>query len=325
MRRLTVASIVALLCVGCAQTDSQVARARALSNWSSVESMTDLRAASAPTLQATIDQGGGPHVMAQSITEQLGAEQSVIDETTLTLNGLTMYQRLGRFERAPSALSQLVIGADGLVHMAVVRPPPEIEPTSDAVPETPLKLPFGAPRQGEWLTFWGGDNVARNYHVVQPAQRYAYDFLVVRDGATYSGAADANASYYCWNEPILAPAAGRVARAVNTIPDNAVGAMNADAPEGNHVVIEHDSGEQSLLAHLQQGSVAVSEGQHVASGDVIGRCGNSGNSSEPHLHYHLQTSDGARGLPAPFRDYEADGQRVTLGRPVRGEVVSAER
>lgn len=57
---------------------------------------------------------------------------------------------------------------------------------------------------------------------------------------------------------------------------------------GNHVTIEHADGEYSVLAHLQEGSTTVAEGDSVAAGDVIGKCGNSGHSTEPHLHYQLQ-------------------------------------
>jgi hypothetical protein len=53
---------------------------------------------------------------------------------------------------------------------------------------------------------------------------------------------------------------------------------------GNHVVIELRTGELVALCHLQRGSVRVSVGQTVAAGDEIGRCGNSGNSTEPHVH-----------------------------------------
>ena len=80
-----------------------------------------------------------------------------------------------------------------------------------------------------------------------------------------------------------------------------------------------------MLAHLRQGSVAVGQGQQVAAGDTLGRCGNSGNTSEPHLHFHLQDSPvfgQGNGLPAFFNDYTADGKAVDRGEPVQGQVVS---
>lgn len=53
-------------------------------------------------------------------------------------------------------------------------------------------------------------------------------------------------------------------------------------------MIEHAPGIYSLSAHLRQGSILVKAGQAVSAGQKIGECGNSGNSSEPHLHFHLQ-------------------------------------
>ena len=96
---------------------------------------------------------------------------------------------------------------------------------------------------------------------------------------------------------------------------------------GNHVIIDHQNGEYSFLAHFKQGSIAVEMGDVVKTGHLLGLCGNSGNSTEPHLHYHLQTAptyhEGA-GLPAQFRDYVADGKSVARGEPVKGQRVMPE-
>ena len=97
---------------------------------------------------------------------------------------------------------------------------------------------------------------------------------------------------------------------------------SAQVSPGNQVVIDHGHAEFSFLAHLQQGSVAVQPGQSVAPGDTLGLCGNSGNSSEPHLHYHLQDSGefgAGEGKPAQFRNYTADGEWVEVGEPVQGQ------
>ena len=102
------------------------------------------------------------------------------------------------------------------------------------------------------------------------------------------------------------------------------GAMNAAQRAGNHVILDHGTGEWSLLAHFKRGSLRVKPGQTVAAGDTLGLCGNSGNSSEPHLHYHLQngpTFGDAEGLPAQFVNYIADDKPIARGIPVRGQVV----
>ncbi|GED71594.1 peptidase M23 [Brevibacillus reuszeri] len=153
------------------------------------------------------------------------------------------------------------------------------------------KLTYRAPFKGEWYVFWGGQNVLANYHYAVPSQRYAYDLIQVKDGFSYKGDAKKNESYYMFGQEILAPEAGTVVHIVNDVKDNVpVGVMNEAHPAGNVVVIDHGNGEYSYLAHLKEGSVTVKVGDRVAKGDTIGLGGNSGNSSEPHLHY--QVSDG---------------------------------
>ena len=114
--------------------------------------------------------------------------------------------------------------------------------------------------------------------------------------------------------------------AEDEIEDNAPGVMNPRRPLGNHVILDHRNGEFSVLAHLHQGSLTVKTGDRVKAGQVLGTCGNSGNSSEPHLHYHLQNSPEFKtgaGLPAQFVDYSADGQSVDRGEPTRGQFIHA--
>jgi len=90
-------------------------------------------------------------------------------------------------------------------------------------------------------------------------------------------------------------------------------------------VIDHGNGEYSLLAHFRNGTVVPKVGDKVKRGMIVGRCGNSGNSSEPHLHYHLQNGPhfgAAEGLPAQFSDYVADGKKTARGEPTRGQKIS---
>jgi murein DD-endopeptidase MepM/ murein hydrolase activator NlpD len=132
-----------------------------------------------------------------------------------------------------------------------------------------------------------------------------------------------NAQYYCFGQPILAPGAGKAVVVVDGLEDNVPGKMDREHPAGNHVVLDHGNGEFSFLAHFTKG-IQVGEGADVASGAVLGKCGNSGNSSEPHLHYHLQSTPVFRegeGLPAQFLEYVADGKEVARGEPTRGQTI----
>lgn len=260
----------------------------------------------------------------RSIRGQLGQEKAVEKEDTFTGMSERHYYRIARYTGAPRTTVTLhwAWNGDGEVTYLRVRPTPEPAATGreDYRTKTDLALPF----EGAWYVFWGGRAPHLNHHVRAPAQRFAYDFLVLEDGRSHTDDGKSNEDYHCFGRPILAPAAGRVREVVDTVPDNAPGAMNESAPAGNHVVLDHGDGEHSVLAHLRHGSVVVAEGDRVEAGRRLGVCGNSGRSSEPHLHYHLQTQpefgEGV-GLPAPFRDYVADGEPVERGEPTRDQVI----
>nr|MCU0779833.1 M23 family metallopeptidase [Akkermansiaceae bacterium] len=100
--------------------------------------------------------------------------------------------------------------------------------------------------------------------------------------------------------PVHSPVAGFVVAVENSVADNPPGGNNPEDNWGNHVVIRADAGFHVMLAHFQQGTVVVAQGQRVEVGSPLGTCGNSGRSPVPHLH--LQVQDGpARGAPTrPF-------------------------
>ncbi|WP_145410141.1 M23 family metallopeptidase [Paenibacillus xylanexedens] len=150
---------------------------------------------------------------------------------------------------------------------------------------------FQFPMKGDWFVFWGGNDVLSNYHYEHETQRYALDIVRTKDNFSYLDDPTKNENYYAFGEPLYASADGTVVEIKNDIPDNTPGVMNAEEPAGNFVVIDHGNDEYSITAHLKEGSVAVKKGDKVKQGDLIGELGNSGNSSEAHLHF--QVSDGA--------------------------------
>ncbi|MBF6024566.1 M23 family metallopeptidase [Lysobacter niastensis] len=132
--------------------------------------------------------------------------------------------------------------------------------------------------------------------------------MMVADG-------DAPAATAGWGRAIIAPAAGTVVVARGDRPDQPVVGVSDPkyfAPEfpqggdpGNHCVIDHGNGEFSLVAHLQQGSLRVRIGDHVVQGQPLGRLGNSGDSSAPHVHHQLQSGPqwtNADALPHAYRN-----------------------
>ncbi|WP_416151705.1 M23 family metallopeptidase [Salipaludibacillus sp. HK11] len=153
------------------------------------------------------------------------------------------------------------------------------------------KQAFDLPFQGEWFVFWGGTNSLINYHYEYENQRYAYDFVIMNEGSSYEGDPTLNESYYAFGKEYLAPGDGTVVRVENDLEDNEpVGVMNEQEPYGNYVILDHGNDEYSHLAHFKYQSIEVKEGDEVKQGDLLGLVGNSGNSSEPHIHFHVADS-----------------------------------
>ena len=261
------------------------------------------------------------------VAEDLGEEQELLSEQVVPAQGLQVYVRTSRWTMLPAPVqTQWALDAEGRVGGFLIRQAPQAAASPHLGHDTvaDLRLPF----EGEWHVFWGGRDIAQNYHASVPDQRFAYDFVRMVEGSTHTADGTELAHYHCWDQPILAPADGEVVSMVDGLPDQKIGTTNARQPAGNHVMLDLGAGEYALLAHFRQGSVRVSPGQRVATGEELGRCGNSGNTTEPHLHFHLQDSPvfgEGNGLPAFFNGYSADGQAVERGEPVKGQSVRGTR
>jgi murein DD-endopeptidase MepM/ murein hydrolase activator NlpD len=197
---------------------------------------------------------------------------------------------------------------------------------SDSLPKldrniTALEVPFS----GSWTVVWGGDTPEQNYHIDNQAQKGAFDFLIVgKNGKTYRSDGRTNEDYYAFGQEITAPCDAEVVMVVDGIKDNVPGEMNPVYIPGNTVVLKSAAGEHLVFAHLQQGSVTVRQGEKVKQGQVVGLCGNSGNSSEPHLHFHLQNVEEmykATGAKVYFENILVDGELQEDYSPVKGQVV----
>jgi len=281
----------------------------------------------AATMRAAFhdDQAKFSEAISRPIETWSGPETSLISDSVTRNGDAVYYSRLARFARRAGEYDLLVWGFKedgqllGLSFHAAERAADS--PYLAYRTRTPLRLPFREP----FHVLWGGRTIERNYHAAYRDQRFAYDFLVTRSGVSHRADGRSNSDYYAYGLPIVAPAAGVVVEAVDGVADNAPGEASFDQPFGNHVVIDHGDGEFSVLAHLKTGSVAVSVRDRVEAGDLLGLCGNSGHSTEPHLHYHLQNSatlQDADGLPAQFLDYTADGTTIPRGEPLQGQTVA---
>ncbi|MEM7234662.1 MAG: peptidoglycan DD-metalloendopeptidase family protein, partial [Planctomycetota bacterium] len=141
-------------------------------------------------------------------------------------------------------------------------------------------------------------------------QRYAYDISLYVGNSALDPSADAseNESRYAYGERVIASADGLVVFASNGVAENEPGSQLPNVPGGGNMVrIDHGNGEFTMYAHMIPGSVTVTRGQYVEQGQVLGRVGNSGSSSGPHLHFQLMTlwdwSDNhPDGIPVYFKN-----------------------
>jgi urea transporter/murein DD-endopeptidase MepM/ murein hydrolase activator NlpD len=144
-----------------------------------------------------------------------------------------------------------------------------------------IKLPF--------LGTWSVSQAHDGEHTHKEDFRYAWDFVITDTGKKqFKGSGDLLTDYYCYDKMVLAPAEGTVEFVLDRIPDNVAGEVNLKDNWGNTVIIKHDDHLYTSLSHLKEGSIKVKEGDSVKEGDLIGRCGNSGRSPYPHLHFQIQ-------------------------------------
>ena len=160
----------------------------------------------------------------------------------------------------------------------------------------PGSVPLALPFMGLWTVSQGVSGAYTHRGI----WRHALDFIVVKQGRSFAGQGQHLEDFYAYNLPVLSPAFGQVWRVVNDVPDNIPGRVNVAANWGNFVTIKLADGKFVLLAHLVPGSVAVLPGAWVKPGDVLGKCGNSGRSPQPHIHLHVQTGDEPGSATTPF-------------------------
>lgn len=196
---------------------------------------------------------------------------------------------------------------------------------------------FRFPLEGRW--FLGAGATPHSHHRWAVPEEFALDFVQLgAGGLSHRGDGTRMEDYYAYGAAVMAIAGGEVVKVHDGEPDN-VGMLRrptealadyqrrlmagqgellmagADAIAGNHVVIRHADGIYGVYAHLKPGSLKVAVGDKIEVGQQIAALGGSGNSTEPHLHFHL--CDGAQalhcnGLPVEFDNIEipwSDGPR----------------
>lgn len=193
------------------------------------------------------------------------------------------------------------------------------------------------PVRGRWIAMNSPADRVPSHGTRELGQAFAIDLVYVPDeSVTWKGVhrwppARRPQKFPGFGQPILAPADGVVVTAsgwqrdhwsrnsplglVYLVPEmllrGVLSLLGGNFVFGNRVILDLGDGVYAAFAHLKRGSVRVRRGQHVKSGDVLARCGNSGNTSEPHLHFQLMDHprpELSAGLPFTFDAYEVGGR-----------------
>jgi peptidase M23-like protein len=185
---------------------------------------------------------------------------------------------------------------------------------------------LGAPLAGDdWVAIngcCGADGIHRNTVLpvngrLADSQRFAIDYMRLDDqGRLVSGDPAAVESYDAYGAEVLAVGDATVVATLDSLDDQVPGSLpdpstiTLETVDGNHVVIDLGDGRYGFYAHLQKGSVTVAPGDRVRRGEVLGLLGNSGNTSAPHLHFHLMDGPsvlGSSGLPYTYDAFSLVG------------------
>ena len=224
--------------------------------------------------------------------------------------------------------------------------------TTEFTGSIPIKSEFAQnkyifPLRGVWYAGWGAS--FHTGHRWAIPEEFALDIAKTGEsGLSHKGDGTRFNDYYAYGADVLAAANGRVTSVANDQPEDPSAMQRPNESQeayfarlqkeqaerlakglmaiaGNYVMIDHGKNEYSLYAHLQPGSVRVHVGDQVKAGDVIGKLGSSGNSTEPHLHFHVCDKPDplmCAGIPVNFSNITI--QWADLPRPIQsGDVVIA--
>ncbi len=187
-------------------------------------------------------------------------------------------------------------------------------------------IPVLMPVYGEWEIYQGFDG----QHTHQDRWRHALDFYMTEQGRSYRGEGQKLEDFYCFGLPVVSPVHGKVVRAIDKLADNMPGEVDVKNNWGNILLLRMENGLHVLLAHLQQGSIKVREGDWVTPGTVLADCGNSGRSPQPHLHMQVQEEAQLGSATHPFhltsvllRNKDEKLEYRLVARPAEGERVQA--
>lgn len=206
-----------------------------------------------------------------------------------------------------------------------------------AIPVARNSLVISPPLRGDrWVAANGPSNTSGHRRALIPvhghagiSQRFAIDWVQLgKDDKTHHGDPKDNKNYYAFGHDALAVADGVVAAVLDGVPNNVPGVDSRAQPitlenvGGNFVELDIGGGLYAFYAHLQPGSLRVKVGDKVRRGQVVGLVGNTGNSTEPHLHFHISNAPeplGAEGYPYALPSFQVEGAMELQGDEIKAK------
>jgi len=181
----------------------------------------------------------------------------------------------------------------------------------------------GLPFSGMWTVWQSFDGEWTH----KGAWKYALDFVITdEEGKTYRGSGLNLTDYYAYRKPVLSPVSGTIVEVVDGFPDNPPGEADKENNWGNYVLIYDWRGFYVLLCHFSPNTIKVKKGDRVERGTLLGLCGNSGYSPQPHIHMHVQLLPkvGAPTVPFAIDAYiTSDRKLFDHSVPKKGERIEA--
>ena len=230
-----------------------------------------------------------------------------------------MHLAFGRKADVPRRLEHRLAVTLGAAALAYTAGHTKVRPPTDLVLDAPL-------RGTRYVAADGCCDAPRHVRATLPlngrlfnAQRFAIDWEQLDEQRRIIvGDPKKPENYVIYNKPVYAVADARVVAAVDGLPDSPPGGLPPNIPieqaDGNHVVLDFGDGRFALYAHFAPNSVQVQRGDPVRRGQLLGRVGTSGNSSEPHLHFHVMDGPSplaSNGLPHRLQRFSATHRGVS--------------
>ncbi len=183
-------------------------------------------------------------------------------------------------------------------------------------PEKNLFFAEQAAKRFKWLSFypvslpllgeWSVSQAEDGDYTHQGEWKHAWDFVILdKEGKQFTLTGDYPKDYYCYDKSVVAPADGLIVDIIDGVDDNTIGNVNLVQNWGNSIVIKHTEYLYTQLSHLKKESFKVKKGDFVRRGDILAKCGNSGRSPYPHLHFQIQATPyiGSKTLDYPINHY----------------------